>query len=326
MAAPTGSTLSAACSLDDLLRDALAPRVRGPFADVVSFLAATAAARAEGSSVSRAVRAGARADRLGYAFVGGYFAAMDALGGREGDRRTCLAATEVGGVHPRAIDATVAHRAGMGLTLRGEKTFVTLATDAHDLLVIARSEADDAPMELGRRRLVALRVPADRDGVRIEARPPTSFAPEVPHAKVFFEDVAIDPVEILPGHGWDDWLKPFRTVEDVHVLAASAGHLLAVARTGEVAQLVAAELAAVIAAASAVERDGWASVGGHLALEGAFALARSAFSRLTAALPEEMEKERRRLERDAALLLVAETARARRFEQALARATTPREG
>jgi hypothetical protein len=305
-------------SIDALLRGAAAPHARGPWADVTAFAAAwrggDGAARGA-STVARAVRGGARADRLGYAFVAGYFAALDGLDPEGVGRTACVAATEVGGVHPRAIEAALSEASG-AFTLRGQKTFVTLAGVADDLVVLARREGVDAR---GRKQLVALRIPADRPGVRIEARPATSFAPEVPHARVLLEDVDVAEDEVLPGDGWDDWLRPFRTVEDVHVLAATAGYLVALASEADRLGDVGPDLAAVVAVALSVERDGWTRSGAHLALEGAFRLGRSAHQRLAGALPEAFGEERRRLERDAPLLAVAEAARQKRLAVALER-------
>lgn len=307
-------------SIDAALRDAARVRERGPWPDVRAFVASLATvppADAPSSTVARAIRGGARADRLGYAFVAGYFAALDGLDPEGAGRTACVAATEVAGVHPRAIETTLA-RSGGAMVVRGQKTFVTLADLADDLLIVARREEDDAK---GRRQLVALRIPATRDGIRIETRPATAFAPEVPHARVLLEDVEVTEDEVLPGDGWDDWLRPFRTVEDVHVLGATAGYLVALAATHDLMATVGPDLAAVVAIALGVEREGWARSGGHLALEGAFRLGRSAHERLVAALPDAAADEKRRLERDAPLLLVAEAARQKRLAGATARVT-----
>lgn len=307
-------------TIDALLRDAAAPRARGPWTDVRAFVEAVASAAppdGEASTVARAIRGGARADRLGFAFVAGYFAALDGLDPEGAGRTACVAATEVAGVHPRAIETTLARTAG-GLVVRGQKTFVTLADRADDLLIVARREEDDAR---GRKQLVAIRIPSARDGIRIENRPPTAFAPEVPHARVLLEDVEVAEDEVLPGDGWDDWLRPFRTVEDVHVLGATAGYLVALAAAHDRVDAIGAELAAVIAITLGIEREGWARSGGHLALEGALRLGRAAHERLVAALPEAAAEERRRLERDAPLLLVAEAARQKRLAGATGRIT-----
>lgn len=321
------SAPSADTSLDALVREATGgPKLASP-ADVRAFVAGLDPARdALASTVARAVRGAARADRLGYAFVAGYFAALEGLGRRAEERarftrRTVVAATEVTGVHPRNLAASVGVRPGVGTTLRGDKTFVTLGEIADTLLVVARDETA-AVDERGRRKLIALLVPADRDGVRIEPKAPTPFAPEVPHSRVRFEDVEIEPGDLLPGDGWSDWLKPFRTAEDVHVAAAAASYLLGAARRGDLLAAVAGDLSAVIGIALVVEQGGWAGAGEHLALSSAFEALRRAFDRIASGL-DESSAERRRLVRDGLLLQVAESARQKRTEVAIGRLVGP---
>lgn len=67
---------------------------------------------------------------------------------------------------------------------------------------------------------------ADRDAVP-PARP---FIPELPHAQVELDGVLVHDADILPGDGYDDYLKPFRTIEVIYVHTALAGHLIGVAR------------------------------------------------------------------------------------------------
>jgi acyl-CoA dehydrogenase len=314
-------------SFDALVREATLERELVAHEDVSSFVASLDPADAAlASTVARAVRGAAGADRMGYAFVAGYFAALSGLGAGAALRgrfsaRTAVAATEVSGVHPRNIAATLAVRDGIGTALRGDKTFVTLADQADTFLVVAR-DGRGVVDERGRAPLVAILVPKARDGVRVETKPPTPFAPEVPHARVRFEDVAIDDADVLPGDGWADWLKPFRTAEDTHVAAAAASYLLAVARRGGLLPAVASDLAQVVAVALVVEESGWSSASGHLALAGAFEALRRGFEKVVASL-DEASPEKKRLARDALLLGVAETARQKRTEVALGRLTGP---
>lgn len=317
---------------DALIREATRARDLASYPDVHAFIAhldaqPAGALEVRPSTVVRAVLGAASADRLGYAFVAGYFAALAGLGRTAEDRarfigRVAVAATEVSGVHPRNIAASVDDRPGVGSTLRGDKTFVTLAGLADTLMVVARDLRSPLD-ERGRHGLVALLIPSDRDGVRIEPKPATPFAPEVPHARVRFEDVAVEPADILAGDGWADWLKPFRTAEDAHVAAAAAAYLLAAAKRAGVLAAVAPDLAVVIAISLAVEREGWSSAGGHVALAGAFDALRRAFEKVVAGLPEE-SAERKRLARDVLLLGVAESARQKRTEVALERLVEPR--
>ena len=154
-----------------------------------------------GTTVEDAVSGGAAADRLGVAFAAGYAAALRALvPDLPRGERAALCATEEGGGHPRAILARFD-----GATVTGRKTFVTGGLDAVRLLVVARDGGDVL-------RLVS--VSARGPGVVFVPLPPTPFAPEVGHAALQLEGA---PAELLPGDGYTDYLKPFRTIEDLHV-------------------------------------------------------------------------------------------------------------
>src|SRR5690606_32031283 len=98
--------------------------------------------------------------------------------------------------------------------LHGAKTFVTMGDRAEELYVLARRGVSSE----GRAELVMLRLDRAASGVVIEPLPPAPFVPEIPHAKVRFEGARA--FEVLPGDGWNDYVRPFRTIEDVHVHAA----------------------------------------------------------------------------------------------------------
>jgi alkylation response protein AidB-like acyl-CoA dehydrogenase len=135
--------------------------------------AATASARAAWpSTIERAVVGGALADRIGFAFAGGYAEALRAL---VPDLRgiTALCATEQGGNHPRAIQTTFTRG-----VLNGRKTWATAATAASSLLVVASVGRHD-----GKNQLRVVRVATDAPGVRMHATS-AAFVPEIPHAEV----------------------------------------------------------------------------------------------------------------------------------------------
>lgn len=156
---------------------------------------------------------GAAADRVGYAFAAGYLAALEALAPKPGPAALC--ATEAGGAHPRAIETEA-----RGAALHGEKTFVTLPQLADDLYVLAREgEAD------GRAILGLFRVRRDSPGVTLIDLPTLPFVPEIGHARVRLDGAPI--AERLDGDGWTDWVKPFRTIEDIHVHGAVLSFLVA---------------------------------------------------------------------------------------------------
>ena len=74
----------------------------------------------ETSPLEQAIWGGAHVDRLGYAFVAGYSAALARMF-PGAPARSALAVTEAGGNHPRAIATRLADG-----KLTGEKTFVSM--------------------------------------------------------------------------------------------------------------------------------------------------------------------------------------------------------
>ena len=259
-----------------------------------------------------ALAGGFRADRLGYAFASGYHAAHRSLFPRLSTDRPCaLCATEPGGAHPAAIQTRLTDT-GSGLRLSGAKTFVTLGTRAELLLVVA-SEGQDAQ---GRNRLKMVSVDARRPGLRVTALPELPFVPEVPHAELVLEDVAVTPDEVLPGDGYALYLKPFRTVEDCHVHLALLGWLLQVARRNGWPEPVREELLALAVMMRGLAQADPTDVATHLALGGALELARRALERVGPLWAQVDAPTRERWERDRKLLDIAGKVRAKRLEAA----------
>jgi acyl-CoA dehydrogenase len=176
----------------------------------------------------RAVLGGFSADRLAWAFASGYQAALHVLvPSLPSNTLSALCATEEGGNRPRAIRTTISPRADRGtLVIRGEKRWATLGDQCATLLVVAREH--DSPEE--RPRLRVVRIDATAPGIHISAKPPPRFTPEVAHAKVRFDRVSVARSALLEGDGYERYLKPFRTIEDVHVHAALLAYLLREAR------------------------------------------------------------------------------------------------
>lgn len=290
-----------------LLTDVLAGREAREFASVDKFWAWHAEdARALPRPVDRAIAGGAAADRLGYAFAAGYAAAIQALvPGIHPSTLASLAATEEGGVHPRAIKTELSRREG-AWRLSGRKQIVTLA--GSELMVLARQgEKPD-----GLADLVLVRVGRNRPGVRISPLPALPFAPEIPHAQIAFEEVPVEPADVLPGDGWEKWVKPFRTVEDIHVHAALIGYLLSLGARHGWERVLRERLAATLVALRALATADPSSAGVHVALAGAIAASRQVLKELEPAWASAPAAVRERWERDWPLLQVAEKARAAR--------------
>lgn len=283
-----------------------------PIADVPSWWARHhAAGEKRTTPVARAFVGGFAADRLGYAFASGYTEALSSLVPVLEGHRAALCATEAGKSHPRAISTSL-RREGEGWLLDGEKSFVTLAEYAEELLVVASLGLDDHE----RNRLRLVRIPSDREGVRLQPAPPTAFVPEIPHARLLLESVEVSDAEVLQGDGYDDYLKPFRTVEDLHVGAAAIGHLARLAHLHDLGTELLGELAELAVSVFSLALGEPRDAALHVALGGAWERLLGLVQRLdSGALGEDGA----RLERDRPLFAVAEKARNRRLEVAFKR-------
>jgi len=311
--------MSSGPDLDALLRFALDPAVVPPEVESVeTWWDATTAHRARWElPVDRAFAGGVAADRLGFAFAGGYAEALRALvPGLVGISALC--ATEQGGNHPRAIRTTVTPASPGHYTLTGHKRWATLASAASSLLVVASTGLDAT----GKNRLRVVRVPTTAPGVTLlPASVP--FVPEIPHAEVVLEQVRVTDADLLPGDGYDAYLKPFRTLEDLHVHAALAGYLVGVARRRGFPRELLEQLLAVAIATRALAAADTTAATTHLALAGLLDLVTRIVvdvERVWAASPD---AEHARWQRDRALLQVAGKARTARRERARLAASGP---
>jgi acyl-CoA dehydrogenase len=257
-----------------------------------------------------AIAAGFTADRLGYAFAAGYHAALRALvPALDPVEVVCLSATEEGGVHPRAIRTRLEPRDD-GFRIVGDKRWTTLGSLAAEALVVASTGEVD-----GKNRLRVARVRLAAPGVTITPMPETPFAPEIPHAAVRY-DAVIDQEALLPGDGYDRYLKPFRSVEDLHVHLALFGYLTSIARRSDAPEASLERIAICAVTARALAAEDPSGRGVHLALAGLVRESRSVLDELAPSLARLPEAERERFERDRPLLAVAERARTARRESA----------
>jgi len=278
-------------------------------ADLRAWWDATAAERAAWDSpIDRALVGGALADRIGFAFAGGYAAALHTLVPATAGTLTALCATEQGGAHPRAIRTSLVVD-GTGFRLDGKKLWGTIASDATWLLVVA-----SAGEEAGKNRLRVVRVPASAPGVRIQVIT-APFVPEIPHAAIEFTAVAVPGDAVLPGDGYDDYLKPFRTIEDLHVHAALLGYLIGVVRRHRLGSELVERLCALAAATRTLALADVKAPATHVALAGVLDLVTGVIATLEERWTTAGD-EHTRWQRDRELLQVAGKARAARRERA----------
>jgi len=261
-----------------------------------------------------AVQVASSVDRLGLAFAAGYSAALQTMV-PDLALPAALCVTEADGGHPRAIKASLrADDTGATHILDGDKTFVTFGNLARTLIVAARvgMRADGTPA------LAVVRIPADRKGVTLQELPPIPFVPEVPHARVELRNVLVDAHERMSGDGYLGYVKPFRTIEDIHVYGSAVAYLFGLGRRTKAPRSFLAELAAVLVTLDALSSAAPLDPPVHVALHGATEnltrlFGTEAFSGIWDAAPEE---EQTRWRRDQKLLSVANTARGARFQKA----------
>lgn len=277
--------------------------------DVASWWPLWQAQAAHGpASADMALRGGFDADRVGWAFAAGYQAALRALCPqlpRETMAAFCV--TEDGGNRPRDIRTRITAVAG-GLRIDGAKRWTTLGPVSSCLLVVGAVHTDSERAALK----VAL-VPADAAGVQLLPMPDTGFVPEVPHARVVLDGVIVP--SLLGGDGYNDYVKPFRSIEDTHVTLAVAAYLLREARLREWPPAVREELAALLATFASLSCAAMHAPATHVVLAGALHAAQRLYAQADT-LFGNGDDGARRWARDRALFQVAAGARGLRAERA----------
>lgn len=226
---------------------------------------ASSAAR---SPIEQAIAGGHAADRVAWAFASAYQAALRALvPGLPDDRICALCVTESGGTAPSAMQSTLV-REGQGWRLDGSKQWTTLGPGAGLLLVAAR---DAALSSVERPAIRVACVAADAPGVTLLAMPQTAFVPEIPHARPTFEAVRLEAGALLDGDGYARYVKPFRTIEDLHVHAAVLAYLVRESRRFDWPHAWTERALSTLLAFAAIAALDPAAAATHLALAGAMA-------------------------------------------------------
>lgn len=272
-------------------------------------------ARAD-ATIDHAILGGFAADRLGYAFASGYQAALRQLApDLPRERLASLCVTERGGAHPRAIETRLTPE-NEGFLLSGSKRWATLSDVAGVLLVAATSGPPD---EQGRPPIRVVRIDADAPGVQITPMPATPFTPEILHGEVCLDAVRVTAAALLPGDGYARYIKPFRTIEDLHVQGALFGFLLGAARRHGAPRALLERLAALLATIRALAVSSPGDAGVHVALAGALRIAAPLVTEVETMWALAGDPSYALWQRDRLLLGIAENARTKRLERAWAR-------
>lgn len=181
--------------------------------------------------VDRAVIGGFITDCIAYAFVAGYFSALQSLvPDLPPDRVISFCVTEAGGAHPGAIKTRLSPASSdegknQTYSLTGEKKYITCANEA-ELILVAASEGT---FEDGRNKIRMVKVDSKAPGITITLMKDIGLVPEISHGMVSLNNVAVQQADLLAGDGYLNYIKPFRTIEDLHVTAAILGYLFRVA-------------------------------------------------------------------------------------------------
>lgn len=239
----------------------------------------------------------------GLAFLAGYQGALRMLWPAAPWSIGALCASEQRSTRPADMGTRID-----GLLINGRKDFVTAGESADWLLVAARGEAQgEAP------RLVLGVVRQGAPGVRIETLPALPLMPDIGHACLHLSHAQ---GERLAGDGWSDYVKPFRTLEDVHVLTALCAWLYGVGEECGWPEALQLRLLALLSGCAEVARLSPNAAATHLLLAGLFAAQQALTPELDAALAAGPPHWAALWQRDRGVLQIAAPARAKRLEKA----------
>ncbi len=252
-----------------------------------------------------AVLGGRVAITPGLAFLVGYQAALRRLWPEAPNGLGALCATENRKLRPADMQTRL-----LGQRVSGQKDFVTGGAAASWLLVPAR---DEAPGESPRLSLCV--VGCGEQGVFIEAGPSLPLVPDIPHGRLHLESATC---RRLAGDGWDDYVKPFRTLEDLHVLTALVSWLYGVGLEEGWPQRLQLQLAGILAGAAEVSRLSPVDAATHLLLASLSLQFNTLSEDIDVALANGSARWMQLWQRDRGVLQLARAAQAKRLTQAAA--------
>jgi len=162
-----------------------------------------------------ALKLGLQSNNISEAFVIGYRCALQALLPElKQDQWAAMCVSEKAGNHPKLL-TTMVNDSGV---LNGHKSFITMADQAKQLIVVAKAgQSGDQPV------LKAVLLMQPSDGLSIDIMPPLPMVPDINHGQITFEN---SQGQLLAGDGYADYSKRFRTLEDAHVFMAFSAMIL----------------------------------------------------------------------------------------------------
>ena len=252
-----------------------------------------------------AVAGGRRMATPGLAFLVGYQAALRMLWPSAPLSLGALCATEQRSLRPSDMQTRLTD-----LRLSGAKDFVTAGDAADWLLIAARSEEAGATPRLS----LAVVYPGE-PGVTVAKMPALPLMPDISHGRLHLDGALC---ELLAGDGWDAYVKPFRTLEDVYVLSAMTAWLYGVGQDSDWPQTLQLRLLALLAGCAEMSRQPPNNPAGHVLLGGLFAQFDALKTEIDQALSEGDPQWAQMWQRDQAVMQLASGARAKRLAKAFA--------
>ncbi|MBX9406905.1 acyl-CoA dehydrogenase family protein [Pseudomonas baetica] len=243
----------------------------------------------------------------GLAFLVGYQAALRMLWPSAPLSLGALCATEQRSLRPADMQTRLTD-----LHLSGRKDFVTAGDAADWLLIAARSEDPGQTPRLS----LAVVYPGE-PGVRVEKLPALPLMPDISHGRLHLDGALC---ELLAGDGWDAYVKPFRTLEDVYVLSAMTAWLYGVGQDSDWPQALQLRLLALLAGCAEMSRQPPNTPAGHVLLGGLFAQFEALKPEVDQALADGNPEWAAMWQRDQGVMQLASGARAKRLAKALAQA------
>lgn len=268
--------------------------------------------------VDRAIAGGFEADCFAYAFAAGYCCALQRLVPTLPQNViACFCITEKGGAHPRAIQSRLVpsgndENGRQTFTLNGHKKYITCATEADRFLVAASEGIQDD----GKNRIRMVTVEAGAPGITITPIRDLALVPEISHAEVTFTDVGVSESDLLPGDGYTDYIRPFRTIEDLHVSAAVLGYLFRNACDYEWDQSIRESILGRITSVRCLALSRPDAPAVHIAMADALNQIKELLVRLEPLWETVGGKAKQAWDRDKALMSIADKARALRLKAA----------
>jgi len=164
------------------------------------------------STIQTAILLGAQSDSTGSAFLSGYQSALRCIKvPLAANQWAALVVSEKGIKNPKQMKSRL--RADKGkLLIDGEKSYAMLLGQGLDqLIVIVKDEQE---------QLVSLLLDANQNAIEVVESSVTKYFPDIPHASLRFNQLAVADSDILSSNAHHEINKPFRYWEDMHVSVA----------------------------------------------------------------------------------------------------------